>query len=253
MFGFGLFGMMILAISALCLGNGTLILDGATFVMALFAAPCVLIATTWLDEKLGGKNKGFIAVGVACALLFFAGCAMRETPTETTRDGVQLEDPRETDDDSFAVDSVSGANSDRPSDRTQKAPQLSQEPEYADSRWPTHASELLAIPEENRYYNAWNHVWTTCTVAGPVVNVYQAKDEPGAPIFISIGDYYPSSDCVTLVVWADAYYDFERMINAVDDGGAWLSVTGYLSEYNGNLQFDISDGYVEYTWWEDVR
>lgn len=128
-----------------------------------------------------------------------------------------------------------------------------QEPFYSDSRWPTRNSELLAIPEENRYYNAWNHVWTTCTVAGPVVNVYQAKESAGMPIFISIGEAYPSTNCVTLVVWADAYYGFEQMINAVDDGGAWLSVTGYLSEYNGGLQFDISDGYVEYTWWEDVR
>lgn len=253
MFGFGLLGMMILAIFVFCLGNGTLILDGATLMMTLFAVPCALGATMWIDEKLGGKNKGFIAVGVACALLFTAGCAMREAPTETSHDGVQLEEPLEVDDDSLAVDSASEANSDGSSNHTQESSQVSQEPEYADSRWPTHASELLAIPEENRYYNAWNHVWTTCTVAGPVVNVYQAKDEPGAPIFISIGDYYPSSDCVTLVVWADAYYDFERMINAVDDGDAWLSVTGYLSEYNGNLQFDISDGYVEYTWWEDVR
>lgn len=119
-----------------------------------------------------------------------------------------------------------------------------------DSRWPTTNPQLLAVPEENRYYNAWDHVWTTCTVVGPVVDVYQAKDAAGAPIFISIGSYYPSSDCVTLVIWADAYYDFAQMINAVDDGGAWLSVTGYLSEYNGGLQFNISDGYIEYTWWE---
>ncbi len=32
----------------------------------------------------------------------------------------------------------------------------------------------------------------------------------------------------------------------MNDGG-WLTVTGYLSEYNGNLPFNISDGYVEYT------
>lgn len=126
------------------------------------------------------------------------------------------------------------------------------EPEYEDPRWPTTNSQLLAIPEGSRYYNAWSHVWTNCTVAGPVMNVYQAKDSAGMPIFISIGAQYPSPDCVTLVVWADAYDDFAEMINAVDDGGAWLSVTGYLSEYNGGLQFDISDGYVEYTWWTGV-
>lgn len=125
-------------------------------------------------------------------------------------------------------------------------------PRYEDERWPTTNSQLLAIPESQRYYNAWDHVWTTCTVAGPVVNVYQAWDSAGAPIFINIGARYPSSECVTLVVWADSYGDFAEMIDAVDDGGAWLSVTGYLSEYDGGLQFDSGDGYVEYTWWTGV-
>lgn len=256
MIGLGLFGMLALAMFMLGLGSGDVMLDGATFTMVLFVAPCALGATSWLDEKLGGNNRGFIAVGVACVLLLFVGFSMREAPAETPRDEVQLAAARDLRAQSLDADDLLEDTSDDPSDRvraTLQLPQaLEQASEYADPRWPTHASELLAISEESRYYNAWNHVWTTCTIAGPVVNVYQAKDEPGAPIFISIGDYYPSSDCVTLVVWADAYYDFERMINAVDDGGAWLSVTGYLSEYNGNLQFDISDGYVEYTWWENV-
>jgi len=41
-------------------------------------------------------------------------------------------------------------------------------------------------------------------------------------------------------------------LDAVDDGGAWLSVTGYLGVYNGLLQFDAGEGYIEYTWWTHV-
>lgn len=73
------------------------------------------------------------------------------------------------------------------------------------------------------------------------------------PIFIDIGEAYPSQDSVTLLVWGDQYYEFAEMINAVDDGNAWLSVTGFLGVYNGYLQFDAGEGYVEYTWWTNVR
>lgn len=123
---------------------------------------------------------------------------------------------------------------------------------YEDSRWPTTNRQLLAIPEEQRWYNAQSCVGANCTLAGPVVNVYQAKDSSGMPIFIDVGTNYRSSDGFTLLVWADAYDDFSDMINAVDDGDAWLQVSGYLSLYNGRPQFDISDGYIEYTWWEHV-
>lgn len=139
------------------------------------------------------------------------------------------------------------------SDKTWNAPKSSTPatPQYEDSRWPTTNPELLAMPESNRWYNAWDSAGTSCTIAGPVVNVYQAKESSGMPIFIDIGTKYPSSNSVTLVVWADQYDDFSQMINAVDDGGAWLSVTGYLGVYNGMLQFNADDP-LEYTWWTNV-
>ena len=126
------------------------------------------------------------------------------------------------------------------------------EPEYEDPLWPTTNSQLLAIPESERWYNAAQHVGTTCTVAGPVVNVYQAKESRGMPIFVDIGEAYPSSRSVTLLIWAEALSDFEEMLNEVDDGDAWISVTGYLGTYEGRLQFNIDDGPVQYTWWTHV-
>ena len=126
-------------------------------------------------------------------------------------------------------------------------------PRYKDSRWPTTNKQLLAIPESERWYNAWANAGSNCTIAGPVVKVYKDTESYGMPIFVDIGKSYPSDESVTLVVWAGQYYDFAQNINDVDNGGAWLSVTGYLSVYDGRLQFNADDGYIEYTWWTNVR
>ena len=125
-------------------------------------------------------------------------------------------------------------------------------PTYEDNRWPTRNSQLLAIPQSSRWYNAWDSANTNCTIAGPVVRVYQARESAGMPIFIEIGAAYPNANSVALVVWAEQYDQFAQMINDVDDGGAWLSVSGYLSVYNGHLQFNAGTGYVEYRWWTHV-
>lgn len=122
---------------------------------------------------------------------------------------------------------------------------------YADPRWPTTNRELLAIPEEQRWYNAWGNVETTCTIVGPVVDVYQARDENGMPIFVTIGVDYPDRDSVTLVVWADDEEAFDSTLHEIDHGNAWIAVTSYLTTYNGYLQFS-SDNYVEWTYWTRV-
>ena len=123
---------------------------------------------------------------------------------------------------------------------------------YDDPRWPTTRGEFLNLPDEQRWYNAWDSVYTECTIVGPVVDVYQATDEEGMPIFVSIGEEYPAQDSVTLVVWAKDLDGYEETLNAIDDGGAWISVTSYLGEYNGYLQFS-SDNYVEWTYWTNVK
>lgn len=117
---------------------------------------------------------------------------------------------------------------------------------------PEAIAERLGIPQSHLWYNAGDHVGETYTVAGPVVDVYQAKDANGMPIFIDIGAAYPSDNRVTLVVWGEHYDDFAEMINAVDHGGAWLSVTSYLEVYEGSLQMTSNNG-CDYTWWTEVE
>ena len=116
---------------------------------------------------------------------------------------------------------------------------------------PEAIAERLGIPQSQLWYNVGDRIGETCTVAGPVVDVYQAKDANGMPIFIDIGAAYPSNNRVTLVVWGEHYDDFAEMINAVDHGGAWLSVTSYLEVYEGSLQMNSDNG-CDYTWWTGV-
>lgn len=257
MAGFGFFGVMVVAICLLTLGNGTLIFDGITFMMLLAAVPCAFFVVAWLDEKLGGKNRGFALAGVLCVLLFLAGVATREpiedSLNDVAGDSLQLEEPEATinkrDDSGREVESA-------PEDIVDASPSngggARRLPEYADERWQTTVPELLAIPESQRWYNARSSMGTNCTVVGPVVNVYQAMDATGMPVFVDIGEAYPSAGNVTLVIWAQDVDPFLEMLNAVDDGDAWLSVTGYLNNYEGMPQFNTAMSGIEFTWWTNV-
>lgn len=135
-------------------------------------------------------------------------------------------------------------------EREQKA--YEEEMERLEESAPEAIAERLGIPQSHLWYNAGNHIGEACTVAGPVVNVYQAKDANGMPIFVDIGSAYPSDNRVTLVIWAEHYDDFAEMLNAVDHGGAWLSVSSYLDVYDGSLQMNSDNG-CEYTWWTGVE
>lgn len=182
------------------------------------------------------KSYAPYVIGIVIALLVFysfsnTGSKGSDTASTTSIDTSQYQEQRNT-----------------TSPRTnQSTPET-----HVDSRWPTTNAQLLAIPEEQRWYNAWGSAETTCTVAGPVVDVYQARDEYGSPIFVNIGADYPDPGCVTLVIWADDEAAYDETLHAIDHGNAWISVTSYLTVYNGYLQFS-SDNYVEWTYWTGVR
>ena len=258
--GWGLFGVTMVAICLLALGNGTLIIDGLTFAMLLVSAPGAFIAVAWLNEKLGGKNRGFAVAGALCVALFLLGAATKgptEAPSpDPDREAVETEDADSVVDEDydygFDAEVVLEHLESSPSESVPSGGGVKSVPRYEDERWPTTAQELVSVPEGQRYYNARNHMGTNCTVVGPVVNVYQAKDEAGAPVFVDIGEAYPSSNNVTLVIWAQDIDPFLDMLNEVDDGGAWLSVTGYLNNYEGMPQFNTAMSGIQFTWWTHV-
>jgi len=127
------------------------------------------------------------------------------------------------------------------------------QPTYADSRWPTNNSTLLAIPENDRWYTAKNRVGTYGTIAGPVVRVYQAKDAQGMPIFIDIGNPYPNQNRAQIVIWARYLSDFEDMLYQIVPGTTWISATGRISEYDGVPELDTGEGYIECLLWTNIR
>lgn len=147
----------------------------------------------------------------------------------------------------------SATRSDSTSSRSQSRGIATRYKEYEDERWPTTNSQLLAIPESQRWYNASSRVGTWCTIAGPVVRVTYSGDSAGKPVFVNIGAAYPSTSSVQLVVWTEGDWSaFSPMLTDVDQNEhCWLSVTGYLQSYNGYMQFDSSDG-CEFRWWTNV-
>lgn len=122
-------------------------------------------------------------------------------------------------------------------------------PTYQDPRWPTTSPELLAIPESDRWYNAHEKIGEYGTIAGPVKRVYQAKDSQGMPVFIDIGEDYPSANRAQVVLWAEDVAYCEEMLHAIDHGGAWVAFTGQISLYNGVPEINFSDGPVSWTYW----
>ena len=245
----------------ICLGSGTLILDLLTIILLLLAVPGALIVTTWLQSKLGDR-RGIAVVLAIC--IAFIGFGMIGTSSDTAAPEAKAPDAEEQ-----AIIDVSGignaSNSakqdldEEPAKDENPDPSHSsgggpiRVPQHKDERWPTTSPTLIAIPEYQRWYNARQHMGSCCTIVGPVISVFQATDEPGAPVFVDIGEAYPSNGNVTLLIWAQDIAPFLDMLNDVDDGGAWISVTGYLNNYEGMPQFNSAMSAIECTWWTNVK
>lgn len=189
------------------------------------------------DSQENGANMGKKAFGVILSIALVASAiVLPACSSSSARTSGPVGDSVPT----SSAESLSAVKVD-PSEKAK--------PEYEDPRWPTNNPTLLEVPDSERWYNAWDQAWTNCTVVGPVKKVYQAKDSYGMPIFVDIGEAYPGANRVTLVIWAESLGDLEEMLNDVAGGGAWLSVTGYLSVYNDTLQFNIDDGPISFQWW----
>ena len=193
----------------------------------------------------GQMLKALLAVILALSIAMLSGCASSKSSSsqsgakkKSTSTEYEIDEGPETAE--SLAERYSGGSS---SSRTTT-------PSYSDPRWPTNNVELNAVPESQRWYNASSHVGTRCTIVGPVHDTYQAADSKGRPIFIHIGNAYP--DCVSVVIWEADWKNYSRMISDVDScDNSWIAVTGYLTSYNGDLQFNIDDG-IKYKYWTYV-
>lgn len=184
-------------------------------------------------------SLGLLAVLVACSL-----CSCHYSPNATPSKSKKQETSSSQSEDQYWEQ--------RQQELKREQEAYEEEVRRLEESTPEAIAERLDIPQSQLWYNAGNHVGETCTIAGPVANVYQARDANGMPIFVDIGAAYPSDNRVTLVIWAEHYDDFAEMLSAVDHGGAWLSVTSYLDVYEGSLQMNSDNG-CNYTWWTEVE
>jgi hypothetical protein len=72
------------------------------------------------------------------------------------------------------------------------------------------------------------------------------------PVFVNIGNAYPSSNRAQIIIWGDRVAEFESMLQQIDHGNAWVSVTGYIGSYEGVPQIDVNDGETQWRWWTNV-
>jgi hypothetical protein len=135
-------------------------------------------------------------------------------------------------------------------DNTRKASSSGNpEPSYSDPLWPTTNTELLAIPEADRWYSARNRINSYGTIAGPVASVAFLDNR----VMVNIGADYPDPSRAQVVVWAERVPEFEDMLDEIDRGNAWISVSGQISEYDGVAEIDVNDSDTEWLWWTGVR
>lgn len=195
----------------------------------------------------------FVAmVGIAITA-FFCYCWVERVGIEIDQAAKQAEatNAAQTEDDEHEA-STKNDTSSEPSFQFDRNNSRASSQSEVDPIWPTTVPEIQAIPEEDRWYTAPSRVGTTGTISGPVASVHQVKSSPGMPVFINIGNPYPDPNRVQIVIWAELVPEFEDMLHDIDHGGAWISFTGYISEYEGVAQIDASEGYVEWRWWTNA-
>ena len=124
---------------------------------------------------------------------------------------------------------------------------------HTGSDYTTSSFRPAGISESDLWYNAHGKIGQYGTIAGPVSSVYQAKNSPGQPTFINIGNPYPNSNRAQIVIWAEQRGACADLLNDISHGKAWVSFTGYISLYNGVPEINLSDGYTEWQWWVNNR
>lgn len=190
---------------------------------------------------MSGFGKFITGLFIVIALAFFSGGFNGTSSDKTTTQSKS------------STPTATAPTATTPTSQASKTPSWqppkSSKPTYQDARWPTTNPELLAIPESDRWYNAYSKIGEYGTIAGPVKSVYQAKDSPGMPVFINIGADYPSAERAQVVLWAEDVPYCEDMLNAISHGGSWISISGQISLYDGVPEINFSDGPVTWTYW----
>lgn len=186
-----------------------------------------------------------MSILLGCCLFSMAACpGPNASHDSTSTNSVASSKP----DKAKATKDASG-NSSRTSENDAKSAQA-KVPDPVDPDWPTRNATLLAVPESERYYNAYKHVGEYHRVVGPVASVKYAAQSNGQPTFIDIGKPYPSDERFVLVIWGeDMDAGLYEMVTAVKAGNAWLSVEGMIETYKGQPEIQTGRNSITYQYW----
>lgn len=90
------------------------------------------------------------------------------------------------------------------------------------------------------WYDAQNYIGEYLTVHGVVAGTHYASSSNGAPTFINVGSDYPDTSRLTVLIWGQYRYNFPQEPELMYDGME-IFVTGFISEYEGVAQIEVTD------------
>lgn len=100
-----------------------------------------------------------------------------------------------------------------------------------------------------RWTDAREHVGETVTVVGPYVATAAKRDFAGSPLWMDIGEPYPSKNRVSIVIWGANWTKFDlRALDlrglidlSYDFGYPHICVQGRIGVYKGAVQIEIDN------------
>jgi len=103
---------------------------------------------------------------------------------------------------------------------------------------PTPIPTETAIPNTIQWYEAGQHIGEDTTVCGPVIAAHFAQSSQGQPIFLNIGEDYPSPTRFTVVIWGEHHSNFPFQPDSHYQG-QYVCVSGLIESYNDVPEIEV--------------
>lgn len=97
-----------------------------------------------------------------------------------------------------------------------------------------------SINYEDILYEPYEYEGQNLMIEGPVAEISILNDSTGSPSFVDVGEAYPSTYRISVVVWEEHYDDVAEALNAVSIGDI-IFVEGYIEMYDGVPQIEVTD------------
>lgn len=92
---------------------------------------------------------------------------------------------------------------------------------------------------EDILYEPYEYEGQNLTIEGPVAEISILTNSNGSPSFIDIGEAYPSTYRISIVIWEEHYDDVVKALDTISIGDT-VFVEGYMEMYNGIPQIEVT-------------